>query len=142
MVGRAGFEPATNGSKGLAARPGALCGASASSRRRRAASRHGAACCVHQWMKNLLLFMPLVAAHQVAQADAWITLVLAFVSFSLCASSFYIANDLLDLESDARIRASACGRSHRGGAGVAGRAACACPAGRQPRARRLGRPAF
>lgn len=55
---------------------------------------------VHQWMKNLLLFMPLVAAHELAQPEAWITLVLAFVSFSLCASTVYIANDLFDLESD------------------------------------------
>jgi 4-hydroxybenzoate polyprenyltransferase/phosphoserine phosphatase len=55
---------------------------------------------MHQWMKNLLLFVPLVAAHELARADAWITLVLAFVSFSLCASTVYIANDLLDLESD------------------------------------------
>ena len=55
---------------------------------------------IHQWLKNLLLFVPLVAAHQIANADSWLTLVLAFASFSLCASSVYIANDLLDLESD------------------------------------------
>lgn len=55
---------------------------------------------VHQWMKNGLLFVPLLAAHQVHSADSWIRLLLAFVSFSLCASTVYIANDLLDLESD------------------------------------------
>ncbi|WP_255486920.1 UbiA family prenyltransferase [Massilia forsythiae] len=55
---------------------------------------------VHQWLKNLLLFMPLLAAHQVGDVDGWLTLLLAFVSFSLCASTVYIANDLLDLESD------------------------------------------
>jgi 4-hydroxybenzoate polyprenyltransferase len=55
---------------------------------------------VHQWLKNLLLFVPLFAAHRVADSDAWLALLLAFVAFSLCASSVYIANDLLDLESD------------------------------------------
>jgi 4-hydroxybenzoate polyprenyltransferase/phosphoserine phosphatase len=55
---------------------------------------------VHQWMKNLLLFIPLFAAHQITDMDTWLALVLAFCSFSLCASSVYIANDLLDLESD------------------------------------------
>jgi 4-hydroxybenzoate polyprenyltransferase/phosphoserine phosphatase len=55
---------------------------------------------VHQWMKNLLLFVPLFAAHQLTSLDTWQALILAFFSFSLCASSVYIANDLLDLESD------------------------------------------
>ena len=55
---------------------------------------------VHQWLKNLLLFVPLLAAHDIANVGALLSLILAFVSFSLCASSVYIANDLLDLESD------------------------------------------
>lgn len=55
---------------------------------------------VHQWLKNLLLFVPLFAAHQFADPEHWVPLMLAFVAFSLCASSVYIANDLLDLESD------------------------------------------
>jgi 4-hydroxybenzoate polyprenyltransferase/phosphoserine phosphatase len=55
---------------------------------------------VHQWMKNLLLFVPLFAAHQITSSDTWLALILAFFSFSLCASSVYIANDLLDMESD------------------------------------------
>ncbi|MDO4231463.1 MAG: UbiA family prenyltransferase [Lautropia sp.] len=55
---------------------------------------------VHQWLKNLLLVVPLVAAHDITNTHALGTLVLAFLSFSLCASSVYIANDLLDLESD------------------------------------------
>jgi 4-hydroxybenzoate polyprenyltransferase len=57
---------------------------------------------VHQWAKNLLLLVPLLAAHQVFDLGAWLSLALAFVSFSLCASSVYIVNDLLDLESDRR----------------------------------------
>lgn len=55
---------------------------------------------VHQWMKNLLLFVPLLAAHQLSNMAAWKSLILAFVAFSLCASSVYISNDLLDLDSD------------------------------------------
>lgn len=55
---------------------------------------------LHQWLKNLLLFMPLVAAHQFGDVRALGALGLAFVAFSLCASSVYLANDLLDLESD------------------------------------------
>lgn len=57
---------------------------------------------IHQWMKNLLLFIPLFAAHDLVNGPAWVSLILAFVAFSLCASSVYIANDLLDLESDRR----------------------------------------
>ena len=55
---------------------------------------------VHQWLKNALLFVPLLAAHRLADGAAWMSLFWAFVAFSLCASSVYIANDLLDLESD------------------------------------------
>lgn len=55
---------------------------------------------VHQWLKNLLLFVPLIAAHQITKLDGWLALFLAFASFCLCASSVYIANDLLDLEND------------------------------------------
>lgn len=57
---------------------------------------------IHQWLKNTLLFVPLLAAHDVANFDAWGVLFLAFIAFSLCASSVYIANDLLDLDSDRR----------------------------------------
>lgn len=55
---------------------------------------------IHQWLKNLLLFVPLFAAHDLGNGAAWTSLLFAFVAFSLCASSVYIANDLLDLESD------------------------------------------
>lgn len=55
---------------------------------------------VHQWLKNLLLFIPLLAAHEWLNRGAIEQLVVAFFSFSLCASSVYIANDLLDLDSD------------------------------------------
>jgi 4-hydroxybenzoate polyprenyltransferase/phosphoserine phosphatase len=54
----------------------------------------------HQWLKNLLLFVPLIAAHQASNLPAWWALTMAFVAFSLCASAVYITNDLMDLESD------------------------------------------
>jgi 4-hydroxybenzoate polyprenyltransferase/phosphoserine phosphatase len=55
---------------------------------------------VHQWLKNILLFVPIFASHELANTHAWWSLALAFLSFSLCASSVYVTNDLLDLESD------------------------------------------
>jgi 4-hydroxybenzoate polyprenyltransferase len=57
---------------------------------------------MHQWLKNALLAVPLLAAHQLENVDAWRSVLLAFLSFSICASAVYIANDLLDLESDRR----------------------------------------
>lgn len=55
---------------------------------------------LHQWMKNLLIFVPLVTAHRLFEPDVLIEAVLAFLTFSLCASSVYLLNDLLDLEAD------------------------------------------
>ena len=55
---------------------------------------------LHQWLKNLLLAVPIVAAHQVMRPDLLLPLLLAFLSFSLSASAVYICNDLLDLEDD------------------------------------------
>ncbi|MFM1990453.1 MAG: hypothetical protein RJA99_3410 [Pseudomonadota bacterium] len=55
---------------------------------------------LHQWLKNLLLVVPVLAAHEFGNAAHWGVLALAFVSFSLCASAVYVANDLFDLESD------------------------------------------
>jgi 4-hydroxybenzoate polyprenyltransferase len=56
----------------------------------------------HQWVKNLLVFVPLVAAHTVTDIDRWTAAVLTFVVFSLCASGIYIINDILDISSDRR----------------------------------------
>lgn len=55
---------------------------------------------VHQWLKNALIFMPLIAAHELTNKNDWISLILAFIAFSVCASSVYITNDLFDLASD------------------------------------------
>lgn len=53
----------------------------------------------HQWVKNVLVFIPLLTAHQLS-ASALGQAVLAFVAFSLCASSVYLLNDLADLDAD------------------------------------------
>ena len=54
----------------------------------------------HQWLKNGLLFVPLILAHQVQEPDLVMQALLGFLSFSLCASSVYILNDLMDLNAD------------------------------------------
>lgn len=55
---------------------------------------------IQQWLKNLLVFVPLLAAHQVTNPQLLFWAILAFISFSLCASSVYLLNDLLDLPAD------------------------------------------
>lgn len=53
----------------------------------------------HQWLKNILIFLPMLAAHQL-DAGTFVSSLLAFVAFSLVASSVYVLNDLLDLNAD------------------------------------------
>lgn len=55
---------------------------------------------LHQWLKNLLVFLPLVGGHRWGEMDAIVQVALAFLCFGLTASAVYILNDLLDLESD------------------------------------------
>lgn len=54
----------------------------------------------HQWSKNFLVFLPLVAAHRLDDTTLISHSVIAFIAFSLCASSVYLLNDMLDLASD------------------------------------------
>ncbi len=54
----------------------------------------------HQWVKNLLIFVPLFTSHSFGSLPIWTAAMLAFVSFSLCASGIYILNDFLDLQAD------------------------------------------
>ena len=56
---------------------------------------------LHQWAKNILIFVPMLLAH-VLRAETLALAAIAFISFSLGASSTYILNDLLDLEADRR----------------------------------------
>jgi len=53
----------------------------------------------HQWLKNILVFLPMLAAHALT-GPIFLQSLLAFVSFCLIASSVYVLNDLLDLAAD------------------------------------------
>lgn len=55
---------------------------------------------IHQWLKNLLIIVPSLAAHQLQSLQSLIQIIYAFLAFSLCASSVYVINDLLDLDAD------------------------------------------
>ena len=57
---------------------------------------------IHHWPKNLLVFLPLLGAHAFTDWPALFAVTLAFLAFGMCASSVYIVNDLVDLESDRR----------------------------------------
>lgn len=53
----------------------------------------------HQWLKNLLVFLPMLLAHQLS-VSLLLQSLLAFVAFSLISSGAYVLNDLTDLNSD------------------------------------------
>ena len=55
---------------------------------------------IHQWLKNTLLFVPAILAFQYFETATVVQLGIAFLSFSLCASSVYLLNDLTDMEVD------------------------------------------
>lgn len=55
---------------------------------------------IHQWAKNLLLFVPLLASHRFMEVQLLWNGLLAFIAFGACASSVYLLNDLLDLPDD------------------------------------------
>ena len=54
----------------------------------------------HQWTKNLLLFVPLLASHRIMEFPLLWNGMLAFFAFCATASSAYLLNDLLDLSDD------------------------------------------
>jgi 4-hydroxybenzoate polyprenyltransferase len=55
---------------------------------------------LHQWAKNLLLFIPALGAHRLLEPATLTTALLSFLWFGLVASGTYMVNDLLDVESD------------------------------------------
>lgn len=67
----------------------------------------------HQWVKNVLLFLPMIAAHAF-YLDTFMAVVLGIVSFSAAASCIYIVNDLLDIEAD-RLHVKKCKRPFAAG---------------------------
>lgn len=54
----------------------------------------------HQWAKNLLIFLPALLAHRLHEQQILTSSALAFLAFSLIASSTYIINDVLDRHDD------------------------------------------
>jgi 4-hydroxybenzoate polyprenyltransferase len=55
---------------------------------------------VHQWVKNILVCVPLLTSHHFRDTAAIRTVAVLFFAFSACASVIYIINDLLDLPAD------------------------------------------
>ena len=77
--------------------------------------QHVRALRLHQWAKNFLVFLPLIAGHGILQVADLLLTVVAFLAFCCAASSAYIVNDLLDLPGDRdhprkRLRPFAAGR--------------------------------
>ena len=56
----------------------------------------------YQWVKNLLVLVPLFFTEQAFELDGWLASLTAFGSFCFAASSIYLLNDILDREEDAR----------------------------------------
>lgn len=55
---------------------------------------------VHQWTKNGLIFLPMLLAHELTDPVLYLQAAIAFLSFSLAASTIYIFNDIFDLHAD------------------------------------------
>jgi 4-hydroxybenzoate polyprenyltransferase len=55
---------------------------------------------IHQWVKNILIFSPLLLSHEFRNSAAFFATAIGFFSFSFTASIVYVLNDLFDLESD------------------------------------------
>ncbi|MCR9214545.1 MAG: UbiA family prenyltransferase [Proteobacteria bacterium] len=56
----------------------------------------------HQYAKNILIFVPIITAHEYFLAPVLTSGILAFIAFCLCASGVYFLNDLLDVRDDRR----------------------------------------
>ena len=67
----------------------------------------------HQWVKNILLLLPLLAAHRFDSGSLMLAL-LGILAFSAAASSIYVVNDLVDLEAD-RLHPKKCKRPFASG---------------------------
>ncbi len=56
----------------------------------------------HQWVKNLLVFVPIITAHAIGETMSWVNATLAFLAFCASASAIYLVNDAVDLTADRR----------------------------------------
>ena len=57
-----------------------------------------------KWLIHTLIFIPLFSSFNFIHVSAWGSAILAFISFSLCASSAYIFSDLLNTQTDRNLR--------------------------------------
>ena len=55
---------------------------------------------VHQWVKNLLLFVPVLLDHKLFHPPVMVNALIAFAAFCCAASGGYVLNDLLDRDAD------------------------------------------
>jgi len=55
---------------------------------------------MYQWVKNLLIFIPLLLAHKTGDSNAIVQCVIGFFALSFLASSVYVLNDIADVEHD------------------------------------------
>ena len=69
----------------------------------------------HQWAKNLLVFVPLVAARAIGDLGGWLDAMVMFIAFCCTASGIYLFNDLSDLAAD-RQHPNKCQRPFASGA--------------------------
>jgi 4-hydroxybenzoate polyprenyltransferase len=54
----------------------------------------------YQWLKNLLIFVPIVTGHHIMEFRLVARSAVMFACFCMCASGAYLLNDLIDLEAD------------------------------------------
>lgn len=55
---------------------------------------------IHQWAKNILIFIPLLTSHNWFNPELFVKCIAGFFAMSLCASAAYILNDIMDLRAD------------------------------------------
>ena len=53
-----------------------------------------------QWVKNVIIFIPLIFSKKLFELDAFVLSSIGFISFILASSIIYIFNDICDLEKD------------------------------------------
>ena len=70
---------------------------------------------VHQWVKNLLIFVPILTSGHFVDLVAWSSAITAFFAFCAGASATYLLNDIFDLEPD-RKHPQKCNRPFASGA--------------------------
>lgn len=55
---------------------------------------------LHQWVKNSLIFVPILLGGAAGSGPAWLSCGLGFLGLGLMASATYMINDMVDLEDD------------------------------------------